>query len=161
MKREMITIDANEAVAQVAYRLNEVIAIYPITPSSGMGEFADAWSATGLKNIWGTVPMVMEMQSEGGAAGAVHGALTTGSLTTTFTASQGLLLMIPNMYKIAGELISHRVPCFRPVTGCTGTVHFWRPFGCYGNPFNRFCAACQPLGSGSTGYGTDCPGCNT
>jgi len=104
MKREMITIDGNEAVAQVAFRLNEVIAIYPITPSSGMGEFADAWSAQGIRNIYGTVPMVMEMQSEGGAAGAVHGALTTGSLTTTFTASQGLLLMIPNMFKIAGEL---------------------------------------------------------
>ncbi len=104
MTRNMITIDANEAVAHVAYRLNEVIAIYPITPSSGMGEFADACSAQGIRNIWGTVSMVMEMQSEGGAAGAVHGALTTGSLTTTFTASQGLLLMIPNMYKIAGEL---------------------------------------------------------
>jgi len=99
-----ITIDANEAVARVAYRLNEVIAIYPITPSSGMGEFSDAWSAQQLKNIWGTVPLVAEMQSEGGAAGAVHGALQTGSLTTTFTASQGLLLMIPNMFKIAGEL---------------------------------------------------------
>jgi pyruvate-ferredoxin/flavodoxin oxidoreductase len=99
-----ITIDANEAVAHVAYRLNEVVAIYPITPSSGMGEFADAWAAQGIKNLWGTVPLVQEMQSEGGAAGAVHGALTTGALTTTFTASQGLLLMIPNMYKIAGEL---------------------------------------------------------
>ena len=99
-----ITIDANEAVARVAYRLNEVIAIYPITPSSGMGEFSDAWSAQDLPNIWGTVPLVAEMQSEGGAAGAVHGALQTGSLTTTFTASQGLLLMIPNMFKIAGEL---------------------------------------------------------
>jgi pyruvate-ferredoxin/flavodoxin oxidoreductase len=105
MTRQMITIDANEAVANVAYRLNEVIAIYPITPSSGMGEFSDAWSAAGVPNIWGTVPMVVEMQSEGGAAGAVHGALTSGSLVTTFTASQGLLLMIPNMYKIAGELI--------------------------------------------------------
>ncbi len=104
MTRQVITIDANEAVARVAYRLNEVVAIYPITPSSGMGEFADAWSAAGTPNIWGTVPLVMEMQSEGGAAGAVHGALTTGSLTTTFTASQGLLLMVPNMYKIAGEL---------------------------------------------------------
>ncbi len=104
MKRELITIDANEAVAHVAYRLAEVIAIYPITPSSTMGEFADAWAAAGVKNLWGTVPSVMEMQSEGGAAGAVHGALQTGSLTTTFTASQGLLLMIPNMYKIAGEL---------------------------------------------------------
>jgi pyruvate-ferredoxin/flavodoxin oxidoreductase len=104
MTKQMITIDANEAVAHVAYRLNEVIAIYPITPSSGMGEFSDAWMAQGVKNIWGTIPSVVEMQSEGGAAGAVHGALQTGSLTTTFTASQGLLLMIPNMYKIAGEL---------------------------------------------------------
>jgi pyruvate-ferredoxin/flavodoxin oxidoreductase len=106
MKREVITIDANEAVAYVAYRLNEVISIYPITPSSGMGEFADAWSATNIPNLWGTAPLVVEMQSEGGAAGAVHGALQTGSLTTTFTASQGLLLMIPNMFKIAGELTS-------------------------------------------------------
>jgi pyruvate-ferredoxin/flavodoxin oxidoreductase len=104
MTRQMKTLDANEAVAHVAYRLNEVIAIYPITPSSGMGEHADAWSAAGIPNLWGTVPLVAEMQSEGGAAGAVHGALTSGSLTTTFTASQGLLLMIPNMYKIAGEL---------------------------------------------------------
>ncbi|KPL70888.1 pyruvate-flavodoxin oxidoreductase [Ornatilinea apprima] len=106
MTRQLTTIDGNEAVAYVAYRLNEVIAIYPITPSSNMGEHADAWSAARVRNIWGTVPQVTEMQSEGGAAGAVHGALTTGSLTTTFTASQGLLLMIPNMYKIAGELTS-------------------------------------------------------
>ena len=106
MKRQQVMIDGNEAVAYTAYRLNEVIAIYPITPSSPMGEHADAWSAKGIKNIWGTVPIVMEMQAEGGAAGAVHGALTTGALTTTFTASQGLLLMIPNMYKIAGELTS-------------------------------------------------------
>ncbi len=104
MTREMITIGGNEAAAYIAYRLNEVIAIYPITPSSDMGEFADEWAAKGKKNIWGTVPTVMEMQSEGGAAGALHGAMTSGSLTTTFTASQGLLLMIPNMYKIAGEL---------------------------------------------------------
>ncbi len=98
------TIDGNEAVAKVAYQTNEVIAIYPITPSSPMGEWADAWSAQGKPNIWGTVPSVVEMQSEGGAAGAIHGALQTGALATTFTASQGLLLMIPNMYKIAGEL---------------------------------------------------------
>ena len=97
-------IDGNEAVARVAYQLNEVIAIYPITPASPMGEWADAWAAAGLKNLWGTVPAVIEMQSEGGAAGAIHGALQTGALSTTFTASQGLLLMIPNMYKIAGEL---------------------------------------------------------
>lgn len=96
--------DGNEAVAYVAYHLNEVIAIYPITPSSAMGEWADAWSAEGRKNLWGTVPSVVEMQSEGGAVGAIHGALQSGSLATTFTASQGLLLMIPNMYKIAGEL---------------------------------------------------------
>src|SRR5574342_899437 len=106
MKQPIITIDGNEATSSVAHRLSEVIAIYPITPSSGMGEFADEWSAKGKKNLWGTTPLVIEMQSEGGAAGAVHGALQTGSLTTTFTASQGLLLMIPNMYKIAGELTS-------------------------------------------------------
>jgi pyruvate-ferredoxin/flavodoxin oxidoreductase len=99
-------LDGNQAVATIAYKLNEVIAIYPITPSSAMGEWADQWSAEGKPNIWGTVPLVAEMQSEGGAAGAVHGALQTGSLTTTFTASQGLLLMMPNMYKIAGELTS-------------------------------------------------------
>ncbi len=103
-KRSMITMDGNEAVASVAHRINEVIAIYPITPSSNMGEWADEWSAKGMKNVWGTVPEVAEMQAEGGAAGAVHGALQAGALTTTFTASQGLLLMIPNMYKIAGEL---------------------------------------------------------
>ena len=106
MKKVMITIDANEAVANVAYKASEVIAIYPITPSSSMGEFSDAWSAANKPNLWGTVPTVMEMQSEGGAAGAVHGALQSGALSTTFTASQGLLLMIPNMFKIAGELTS-------------------------------------------------------
>jgi len=98
------TIDGNEAAASVAYRTNEVCAIYPITPSSTMGELADQWSSEGRKNIWGNVPLVAELQSEGGAAGAAHGALQTGALTTTFTASQGLMLMIPNMYKIAGEL---------------------------------------------------------
>ena len=103
-ERKMVTIDGNEAAAYVAHKINEVIAIYPITPSSAMGEHADAYSAQGQTNIWGTVPLVVEMQAEGGAAGAVHGALQTGALTTTFTASQGLLLMIPNMYKIAGEL---------------------------------------------------------
>ena len=101
--RRMI-VDGNEAAASVAYRSNEVIAIYPITPSSPMGELADAWAAQRRPNLWGTVPKVVEMQSEGGAAGAVHGALQGGALSTTFTASQGLLLMIPNMYKIAGEL---------------------------------------------------------
>jgi len=104
MKNEYTSMDGNEAAAYVAYHTNEIIAIYPITPSSPMGELADAWSSEGIKNIWGTVPKVVEMQSEGGAAGAVHGALSTGALSTTFTSSQGLLLMIPNMFKIAGEL---------------------------------------------------------
>ncbi len=104
MARKMVPHDGNSATSYVAHALNEVIAIYPITPSSGMGEIADEKSARGEKNIWGTIPHIAEMQSEGGAAGAVHGALSTGALTTTFTASQGLLLMIPNMYKIAGEL---------------------------------------------------------
>src|SRR4051794_27740122 len=103
----MVTIDGNEAAAYIAHQLNEVIAIYPITPSSNMGEWADQWSAEGKRNIWGTVPAVVEMQSEGGAAGALHGALQAGALATTFTASQGLMLMLPNMYKIAGEL----TPC--------------------------------------------------
>jgi pyruvate-ferredoxin/flavodoxin oxidoreductase len=106
MTREMVTIDGNEAAAYVAFNTNEVIAIYPITPSSPMGEFSDAWAAEGQRNIWGTIPSVSELQSEGGASGAVHGALQTGALTTTFTAAQGLLLMIPNMFKIAGELTS-------------------------------------------------------
>jgi pyruvate-ferredoxin/flavodoxin oxidoreductase len=105
MAREQAAIDGNEAVARVAHRTNEVIAIYPITPSSPMGEHADEYSAFGQPNIWGTVPHVMELQSEAGAAGACHGALQAGALTTTFTASQGLLLMIPSMYKIAGQLI--------------------------------------------------------
>src|SRR5437764_14536356 len=103
-ERRWVTVDGNEAAASVAHRLSEVIAIYPITPSSPMGELADQWAAQGRPNLWGTVPRVVEMQSEGGAAGALHGALQGGALATTFTASQGLLLMIPNMYKIAGEL---------------------------------------------------------
>jgi len=106
MSKNMVAMDGNTAAAFVAHKTNEVIAIYPITPSSVMGELSDIWSAKGDKNIWGTIPSVIEMQSEGGASGAVHGALTAGALTTTFTASQGLLLMIPNMYKIAGELTS-------------------------------------------------------
>ncbi len=106
MSKTITIIDGNEAAAYIAHKTNEVCAIYPITPSSNMGEWADQWSSEGRQNIWGTVPLVVELQSEGGASGAVHGALQTGALTTTFTASQGLLLMIPNMYKIAGELTS-------------------------------------------------------
>jgi pyruvate-ferredoxin/flavodoxin oxidoreductase len=124
-KRKFKTLDANEAVANVAYRLNEVIAIYPITPSSSMGEWCDQWASEGVPNIWGTVPHVVEMQSEGGAAGAVHGALQTGSLATTFTASQGLLLMVPNMNKIAGEL----TPAVFHVTARTIATHALSIFG--------------------------------
>ncbi|MBM3856268.1 MAG: pyruvate:ferredoxin (flavodoxin) oxidoreductase, partial [Verrucomicrobia bacterium] len=105
IKSEFITCDGNEAAASVAYRLNELIAIYPITPSSNMGESCDEWAAAGNLNLWGEVPRVVEMQSEGGAAGAMHGGLLGGVLTTSFTASQGLLLMIPNLYKISGELL--------------------------------------------------------
>src|SRR5450631_245634 len=125
MKPEFKTMDANEAVANVAYRLSEVITIYPITPSSPMGEWSDQWSSEGVPNLLGTVPHVVEMQSEGGAAGAVHGALQTGSLATTFTASQGLLLMIPNMNKIAGEL----TPVVFHVTARTLATHALSIFG--------------------------------
>ena len=125
MKRKFKTMDANEAVAHVAYGVSEVIAIYPITPSSPMGEWADQWSSEGVPNAWGSVPHVVEMQSEGGAAGAVHGALQTGSLSTTFTASQGLLLMIPNMNKIAGEL----TPTAFHVTARTIATHALSIFG--------------------------------
>src|ERR1700761_1422648 len=104
MSDQRAVMDGNTAVAHVAYRVNEVCAIFPLTPSSTMAELADEWSAKSIPNIWGNVPVVQEMQSEGGAAGAVHGALQSGALTTTFTASQGLLLMMPNMFKIAGEL---------------------------------------------------------
>ena len=124
-QRVMKTLDGNEATASVAHRLSEVIAIYPITPSSNMGEWADEWSSQGKTNVWKTIPSVIEMQSEGGAAGAVHGALQAGSLTTTFTASQGLLLMIPNMYKIAGEL----TPFCMHVTARTLAAHALSIFG--------------------------------
>ena len=103
--KKMVTIDGNTAAAHIAYAFSEVAAIYPITPSSPMGEYAEQWSSTGRENLWGKKVDIMEMQSEAGAAGAVHGSLAAGARTTTFTASQGLLLMIPNMYKIAGEMI--------------------------------------------------------
>ncbi|MCA9198514.1 MAG: pyruvate:ferredoxin (flavodoxin) oxidoreductase, partial [Planctomycetales bacterium] len=125
MKNEFVTIDGNEAAARVAFAINEVIAIYPITPASPMGEFSDAWAASGRPNVFGLVPDVIEMQSEGGAAGAVHGALQGGALTTTFTASQGLLLMIPNMFKIAGEL----TPAVIHVAARTVATHALSIFG--------------------------------
>ena len=134
---ETKTLDGNEAAAWIAYRASEVIAIYPITPSSPMGEFSDEWAAKGLPNLWGQLPSVMEMQSEGGAAGAVHGALQAGSLSTTFTASQGLLLMIPNMYKIAGEL----TPFVMHVTARTLATHALSIFGDHSDVY-----ACRQTG---------------
>ena len=105
MARKMKTMDGNSAAAHVSYAFTDVAAIYPITPSSNMAEYTDSWAAQGMKNIFGNTVKVVEMQSEAGAAGAVHGSLQSGALTSTFTASQGLLLMVPNMYKIAGELL--------------------------------------------------------
>jgi len=124
-QKKMITVDGNEACASVAYRCNEIAVIYPITPSSTMGEFADQWAAEGRRNLWGVIPEITEMQSEGGAAGAVHGAIQAGALGTTFTASQGLLLMIPNMYKIAGEL----TPFVMHVSARTLATHALSIFG--------------------------------
>ncbi|MDO9265084.1 MAG: pyruvate:ferredoxin (flavodoxin) oxidoreductase, partial [Desulfosalsimonadaceae bacterium] len=125
MAKQMKTIDGNTAAVHVAYALSDVAAIYPITPSTSMGETADEWAAKGLKNIFGQTLVVKEMQSEAGAAGAVHGSLVTGSLTTTFTASQGLLLMIPNMYKISGELL----PCVFHVSARALAAHALSIFG--------------------------------
>ena len=127
VERRFVTVEGNEAAAFVAHQANEVIAIYPITPASPMGELADAWSAAGRRNIFGTVPEVIEMQSEAGAAGAVHGALQAGALATTFTASQGLLLMIPNMFKIAGELTPDGLPHRRPLARHPRAVDLRRP----------------------------------
>ena len=155
MKRKFKTMDANEAVAYVAYRVNEVIAIYPITPSSNMGEWADEWASQKIQNIWGTVPHVIEMQSEGGAAGAVHGALQTGSLATTFTASQGLLLMIPNMNKIAGELTPTAFHVSARTLATHATLHLWRPFRCHVLPRHRLRHAELEFCAGSHGYGPD------
>ncbi|MDD4519551.1 MAG: pyruvate:ferredoxin (flavodoxin) oxidoreductase [Alphaproteobacteria bacterium] len=138
-KNEMKMMDGNEAAARVAHRLNEVSIIYPITPSSPMGEWADAWSAEGITNIWGKTPNVLEMQSEAGAIGAVHGSLQAGSLTSTFTASQGLLLMIPNMYKIAGELL----PFVMHVAARTVATHALSIFGDHSDVM-----ACRQTGFG-------------
>ena len=124
-EQKMVILDGNEAAASVAYRLSEVVAIYPITPSSPMAEWADQWRSEGKKNLWGALPIVEELQSEGGAAGALHGALQAGAFGTTFTASQGLLLMIPNMFKIAGEL----TPATMHVTARTLATHALSIFG--------------------------------
>src|ERR1035441_4466254 len=125
MEQQTAILDGNESCARVAYRLSQVITIYPITPSSTMAEWADEWREAGRKNVWGTVPLVAELQSEGGASGAMHGALQAGAFSTTFTASQGLLLMIPNMFKIAGELTCNVIH----VTARTLATHALSIFG--------------------------------
>ncbi len=155
MTRQVATMDGNTAVAHVAYRVNEVCAIYPITPSSTMAELADEWAAAGIENIWGNVPVVQEMQSEGGAAGAVHGALQAGALTTTFTASQGLLLMIPNMFKIAGELTSTVFHVAARSRGHTGAVDLRRPFGRDGDAHHRLRPVVVGFRPGGARFGAD------
>src|SRR6186997_1651444 len=142
---EFQTIDANEAAARVAYALNEVIAVYPITPASPMGEHADDWVAAGRPNLWGVIPEVVEMQSEGGAAGAMHGALQRGVLTTTFTASQGLLLMVPNMFKIAGEL----TPAVIHVAARTVATHALSIFGDHSDVMHARTTGWAMLSAGS------------
>lgn len=140
----MITIDGNGAVASVAFRTSEVIAIYPITPSSTMAEQADAWAGNGLKNVWGDTPRVVEMQSEGGAIATVHGALQTGALSTSFTSSQGLLLMIPTLYKLAGQL----TPFVLHVAA--RTIDLWRSFRRDGGAPDGMRNAVRQQRSGST-----------
>ena len=140
-----LTVDGNEAVARMAYLCNEIAAIYPITPSSNMGEWADEWASRGEPNLWGTVPTVIEMQSEGGAAGALHGALTSGALATSFTASQGLLLFIPNLYKIAGEL----TPFVLHVAARALATHALSIFGDHSDVMACRATGCALLGAGS------------
>src|ERR1039457_5105787 len=140
--RTKLTLDANEGVAHVAYRLNEVMAIYPITPSSPMAEWCDQWASEGKRNLWGTIPGIIELQSEGGAVGAVHGMLQTGSLATSFTASQGLLLMVPNMFNIAGELL----PAVFHVTARAVATHALSIFGDHSDIM-----ACRSTGWGMLG----------
>ena len=149
--RTKVTVDANEAVAHVAYRLNEVMAIYPITPSSPMAEFCDQWASEGRRNLWGTMPSIVELQSEGGAVGAIHGALQTGSIATTFTASQGLLLMVPNMFKIAGELL----PAVFHVTARAVATHALSIFGDHSDVMTARSTGWGMLSSASVQEATD------
>jgi pyruvate-ferredoxin/flavodoxin oxidoreductase len=146
------TIDGNEAAAYVAYRVNELMAIYPITPSSPIAEWCDQWAAEGKRNLWGTIPAIIEMQSEGGAAGTIHGALQTGALSTTFTASQGLLLMIPNMFKIAGELL----PTVFHVTARTVATHALSIFGDHSDIMAARSTGWAMLGAASVQETMDC-----
>ena len=145
MSPQWTCIDGNEAAARVAYALSEVVAIYPITPASPMGEHADDWASAGRPNRWGLVPEIIEMQSEAGAAGALHGALQKGAMATTFTASQGLLLMVPNMFKIAGEL----TPCVIHVAARTIATHALSIFGDHSDVMHARTTGWAMLAAGS------------
>ena len=155
-QKKFITCDGNQAAAHISYMFSEVAAIYPITPSSTMAEYVDEWAAAGRKNIFGETVLVQEMQSEGGAAGAVHGSLQAGALTTTYTASQGLLLMIPNMYKIAGEFL----PCVFHVSARTLASHALCIFGDHQDVMScrqtGFRYAVRRICTGSYGFGRCC-----
>ncbi len=155
-QKKFITCDGNQAAAHISYMFSEVAAIYPITPSSTMAEYVDEWAAAGRKNIFGETVLVQEMQSEGGAAGAVHGSLQAGALTTTYTASQGLLLMIPNMYKIAGELL----PCVFHVSARTLASHALCIFGDHQDVMSARQTGLRYVGrrfcTGSYGFGRCC-----
>lgn len=153
MKKIMKTMDGNAAASYVSYAFTDVAAIYPITPSSNMAENVDEMAASGVKNIFGRTVRVSEMQSEGGAAGAVHGSLQAGALTTTFTASQGLLLMIPNMYKMAGELLPAVFSRVGKGDSHSCAFNIWRPFRYNGCEADRFCNAEFQLCAGGYGFG--------
>lgn len=153
MAKVMKSMDGNTAAAHVAYAFTDVAAIYPITPSSPMAELVDEWSAHGRKNIFGQQVKVVEMQSEAGAAGTVHGSLAAGALTTTFTASQGLLLMVPKYVQNRRRAIARCISCQRKSCCRTCPVYFWRPFRRNGLPPDRFCTTCFQQRSGSNGFG--------
>lgn len=151
------TMDGNTAAALASYAFTEVAAIYPITPSSPMAEAVDKWASEGKKNIFGSPVNLMEMQSEGGAAGTLHGSLQAGALSATYTSSQGLLLMIPNLYKIAGGIAAGRTACERPVFGFQCAQHFRRSSGCYEYPADRSGAAFLRKCTGVYGFGMSGP----
>ena len=160
MARKMKTMDGNHAAAHASYAYSDVAAIYPITPSSVMAEATDEWATQGRKNIFGQEVQVTEMQSEAGAAGAVHGSLAAGALTTTYTASQGLLLMIPNLYKIAGEQLPGVINVSARALASHALSIFRRPFRRYGLSSDRMCNALRIFRTGSYGPDTGCSSCS-
>ena len=153
-KRRMKSMDGNTAAAYASYAFTDVAAIYPITPSSDMAQHIDEWAATGKKNIFGETVQVVEMQSEGGASGAVHGSLQAGALTSTYTSSQGLMLMIPNMFKIAGELLPGVFHVASRLVASNGSGHLLRPQRCDDHPHHRLCHAVLCQRAAGHGHGS-------